>query len=236
MIAALRIKNEARWIQRCLDSMRGLASPVYVFDDHSADETVAICEAAGCVVIESPFDGLDEARDKDHLLRVLYDAGHLNEWVLMIDGDEAVAPGSAEKILAACGSGRTLAYSPRVRYLWDTEDQIRVDGVYGRFARPSVFWLTPNLTFRQTNGGTNFHCSNVPGQLIHVEQRIDADLLHYGYLHREDRVRKWEWYVRKDPGNPVEDGYRHIVIGDVFPADSHFAHAGPLRLEALNAA
>lgn len=235
MIAALRIKNEARWIQRCLDSMRGLVSRVYIFDDHSTDATVEICAANGCVVIESPFEGLDEARDKDHLLQTLYDAGHENEWVLMIDGDEAVAPGSAEKILEACESGQASAYSPRILYLWDAENQVRMDGVYGRFARPSVFRLVAGMSFRRTNGGNNFHCSNVPAQLIRHEKRIEAALLHYGYMCREDRVRKWEWYCQRDPGNPVEDSYRHIVIGDVFPAESVFRHGGPLKLEALHA-
>lgn len=27
--------------------------------------------------------------------------------------------------------------------------------------------------------------------------------------------------------------YRHMVIGDVFPAESRFAHGGPLKIEDL---
>jgi hypothetical protein len=58
-------------------------------------------------------------------------------------------------------------------------------------------------------------------------------LLHYGYLHKEDRVRKFHWYNKIDPNNAFEDQYRHMVIGDVFPADSSFKWAGPLELRSL---
>jgi len=57
--------------------------------------------------------------------------------------------------------------------------------------------------------------------------------LHYGYMRPEDRLRKYEWYRNMDSGADLEDGYRHIVIGDIFPADSRFRYAGPLKLEAL---
>ena len=31
----------------------------------------------------------------------------------------------------------------------------------------------------------------------------------------------------------MEDGYRHMVVGDVFSSDSTFLHSGPLELKAL---
>jgi hypothetical protein len=46
-------------------------------------------------------------------------------------------------------------------------------------------------------------------------------------------VRKYEWYRNIDGENPVEDGYRHMVVGDIFPAESRFRYGGPLQLEAL---
>jgi hypothetical protein len=52
-------------------------------------------------------------------------------------------------------------------------------------------------------------------------------------MHKEDRIRKFEWYNEADPGNVREDGYRHMVVGDVFPAKARFQHGGPLALQSL---
>ena len=111
---------------------------------------------------------------------------------------------------------------------------MRTDKIYSEFRRPSLFRLTSrDLSFKRAGTGGNFHCSSSPVQLLSNIVPIDARLLHYGYLHREDRVRKYHWYNSKDPNNAFEDGYRHMVIGDIFPPESAFRWGGPLKLEAL---
>lgn len=229
MIGMLRVKNEARWIERVIGAMLPLCERVCVLDDHSIDGTRALCAAIpGVSVFDSPFFDLDETRDKNYLLGRI-DA-EWDEWILALDGDEILAPSAVAPIRAALTS-QAVALSMRVRYLWDREDQVRVDGVYGGFRRPSAFRAV-GTRFEATSACGNFHCGNVPLALQPRALAIDADLLHLGYLHREDRVRKYEWYNRQDPRNQNEDGYRHMVIGDVFPADSAFRWGGPLRLEA----
>lgn len=153
----------------------------------------------------------------------------------MIDGDEVMEPGKVEYLQTtmqrAIESGnavRALAFS--VLYLWDREDQIRVDGVYRSMSRVSAF--RPGKERFEATGGVNFHCGNCP-QAIRGRAHAGVSLLHYGYLDREDRLRKYEWYRAQDPNNISEDEYRHMVIGDVFPADSHFRHGGPLELRNL---
>jgi hypothetical protein len=125
------------------------------------------------------------------------------------------------------------SFALQVLYLWDREDQVRMDGGYSRFWRPSMFRLGEHQ-FQSTNAAGGFHCGNAPIAQQRVARRLfGAALLHFGYLHRADRLRKYEWYRGIDGGNPLEDGYRHMVIGDVFPAESRFRHGGPLQLEAL---
>jgi len=62
-----------------------------------------------------------------------------------------------------------------------------------------------------TPGG--FHCGNVPARAMLHALTIDAQLLHFGYMHAEDRERKYCWYNAIDPANPVEDRYRHVAAG-----------------------
>lgn len=231
IVGLMRVKNEARWIERCIRSILPACSRVIVMDDHSTDGTPEICSAIPAVEVhDSPFTGLDEARDKNWLLDQARDA----DWILMIDGDEMLEAGGAAKLskAAEAAAPRVKALAFRVLYLWDTEEQYRVDGVYGRLARASMF-RPGSHRFIPTGVGGNFHCGNVPLALQLDSLNPGLALLHFGYLHKGDRIRKYHWYREQDPNNKFEDGYRHMVIGDLFPAHSEFRHAGPLQLEAL---
>lgn len=231
-IGLLRVKNESRWIQRCISSILPVCDRIFVLDDHSEDETVSFCELFPKVtVFHSPFEGLDESRDKNFLLEKAME--FKPEWIVAIDGDEMLAPDSVEKLSAAMQQDAYPCLSLRVLYLWDREDQVRVDGVYGDFHRESVFRPT-GARFESNGNGGNFHCGNVPWALRQKRKVLsDVALLHFGYQHREDRERKYAWYNERDPGNFTEDEYKHVVIGDLFPADSHFMHGGPLQLRGF---
>lgn len=231
MIGLMRVKNEARWIERAIRSIRPICDRLLVMDDHSDDGTPELAYECGATVLDSPFSGLQEVRDKNWLL------GQANpepgEWALMIDGDEELI--DQPEILRAIEAPAARAYRLRILYLWNQENSVRVDGVYSRFTRPSLFRFQPGLSFGGTQAGSGFHCSNVPNALWPACRPCGARLLHYGYLHAEDRIRKYRWYSERDGGNRSEGGYKHMVVGDLFPADARFMHGGPLKLEALNA-
>jgi hypothetical protein len=113
-----------------------------------------------------------------------------------------------------------------------------VDGVYGRFYRPSLFRLmNRNFRFQSTPWGGNLHCASIPQEMLHCSAKTEIGLLHYGYLDRDLRLRKYEWYNRVDPNNYAEDCYRHMVQGDIpeVPPSMKLRHAGPLQFESLSA-
>lgn len=228
---AMRIKNEGRWIERCLRSLLACCDNVVILDDHSTDNTRDICKSFDRVAVyESPFNTLNEVIEKNYLLDLIRPS--CPEWVIMIDGDEEI-PAHCVEIIQRAKGVRSVALAFQVLYLWDSPDQIRTDGVYSRFWRPSMFRLTGHR-FCVTNAAGGFHCGNVPiAQQRSAERLAGSSLLHFGYMHREDRLRKYEWYNAQDPGNASEDFYRHVVIGDMFPPDSRFRHAGPLKLAPL---
>ena len=85
----MRVKNESRWIKRSIASIAPLCNAgILVLDDHSTDDTPDVARASGAKVWASTFEGLDEVRDKNFLMA----SAHLYaaDWVIMIDGDEAV--------------------------------------------------------------------------------------------------------------------------------------------------
>lgn len=254
----LRVKNEARWIRRVIESIQPVCDRIFVLDDHSTDGTPAICKQVHCDVFRSTFDSLDESRDKDWLLNKLYEAipeedQHWTKgnpaspyWALAIDGDEELVRGD-EKFIRQAALGRAHSYHLRIPYLWNDPKHIRVDRVYRRFenlGRPSLFRLM-NQAFRflRTPFGkgpdgspVNFHCSSIPQELLGGAQPCPARLMHWGYMNASDRLRKYQWYNVIDPNNEAEDRYRHIVQGDIpeIPAGAKLLHAGPLQLEAVS--
>ena len=237
LTAMLRVKNEARWIAEVLRSVLAVCDRVYVLDDHSTDDTGEICRSFGdrLRTYSSPFLGLDEVRDKNWLLDAIRLAGEA-EWILAIDGDELL--GNPEAVRASIAGGTSDNYALRVLYLWDRRDQMRVDGVYSNFWRPSLFRVRAGVNFRATSNRGNFHCGNVPQELARGAQRSDAFLLHFGYMDVRDRRRKFDWYNQHDPGNRVEDCYRHVIQGDPGgpAAELKLRHAGPLLLIPLQPA
>lgn len=229
----LRVKNEARWIRSVIQSALAVCERVYVMDDCSSDETAEICRSFGndVTVYSSPFNGLDESRDKNWLLDRIRHQGA--DWVLAIDGDELLLDPSC--VVDAVENGAAHCYSLRVLYLWDRRDRVRTDGVYGRFWRPSLFRLRQNDSFRSTRNGGNFHCGNVPQEFSGIQNRCPARLLHFGYMDAADRKRKFEWYNQHDPENLAEDCYRHMIQGDPGgpAAQLTLRHAGPLTLDTI---
>jgi O-antigen biosynthesis protein len=251
----LRIKNEAGWIERVLRAIQPVCERIIVLDDHSTDGTPEICRELGVELHMSRFSGIDESRDKDFLLTLAYEGmerryrngDHTSpHWALMVDGDEVLHDADQNLVRQLTMQPDIHAWAFRVLYLWDSEKQWRTDGVYGRFRRPSMFRLMNEaFRFQRTHFGlrvgrngeecANFHCSSVPQEMLHHARHCEARLLHLGYMNREDRIRKWDWYNSVDPGNEAEDCYRHCVQGDVpeIPAFARLKHAGPLVLETL---
>lgn len=87
IVGALRVKNEGRWLGEVLDALKPVCRHLFVFDDRSTDDTVTVAKAHGGYVIQTPFDGLNEARDKTFLSRQIINFIGVGHWVLMIDGD-----------------------------------------------------------------------------------------------------------------------------------------------------
>lgn len=245
-VGMYRIRNEAKWIEEVIASAFPLCERVFVLDDNSIDGTFEICRAMDqekVTVFRSPYKDLDETRDKNYLYNKILEAYSPNEhgqtwpnWICCIDGDE-VFDERAEKIIRkAALKTKANALSLRIYYLWDRPDQIRVDGVYADFHRPSIFRvINPAFRWKQTPWKGNLHCSSIPQEFLGQTEEIEAVLWHYGYITAEIRLAKWEWYNRVDPGNKEEDEYLHMLIGDLdeLPADSTTKWAGPLELREI---
>ena len=233
----LRVKNESRWIERVIKSIKPLCNAgVFVLDDHSTDNTVELSEHAGARILKSKFTGINETRDKNYLLNHIM-AMESPDWILHIDGDEELEPAGIDTIRQAIDSNLATSYALQVLYLWNDEHTIRTDGIFGNFARASLFATRYtsgvfNPTIHGQGTAANLHCTNVPADMTMSALPIPARLIHYGYIDRDMRLKKWDFYNTIDPDNVIEDRYRHAVTGDIpeVPATIKTKWAGPLML------
>jgi glycosyltransferase involved in cell wall biosynthesis len=82
--------DEERHIERCIESVRGIASRVLVVDSGSNDRTCAIARGLGAEVLEHPF--------VSHARQINWGLDHADittKWVMRLDADEYVTPGLA---------------------------------------------------------------------------------------------------------------------------------------------
>ena len=76
------VKDEARMIERCLESARAVADQLVVVDTGSSDATPQLATRAGAEVYHHPWRG-DFSEARNHSLSYARGA-----WVLILDGDE----------------------------------------------------------------------------------------------------------------------------------------------------
>jgi len=115
------VRNEARNLPRCLESLRGVAE-VYVIDSQSTDRTAEIARSFGAKVVQFYYHG-GWPKKRQWALNAM---PFVSDWVLLLDADEIVTPEVAEEIrqaiqsphfdgyyiaLRMCFLGRTLKHS-----------------------------------------------------------------------------------------------------------------------------
>jgi hypothetical protein len=263
-----RIRNEGRWIRRCLERTFLVAKTVVIWDDGSNDNTYTECVAAvghGVHVntksnvhvsvfsrpdgselhyLESPFRfrqpdwppphlrkfQVNEIRDKNALWEYVK-ACVGGKYFVCQDGDEMLSRrlvAEWHQVSALLDNRYDIVHLPLV-YLWDSEGQRRVDGIYGdiepgglaRLNFPRVFttlrWTEQDIFdshfgWQGSKGG--FHCGSIPkAQAMNnmVATSVIWPIVHFGYIDDELRQSKFKFYNQIDPSNVVEGEYKHVI-------------------------
>ena len=87
--------NSAASIGRTIRSLKGLSDDIHVVDSFSSDDTIAICEAAGCKVIQHPFANYSAQRNW-----AIDNLPLAHDWQLHVDADEELTPALRSAIAA----------------------------------------------------------------------------------------------------------------------------------------
>lgn len=281
-VAMLRVKNEERFITRCLTSIFQVCKTIVIFDDGSSDDTEIsalqtlygadyqrimesneevqfeqeIKKPFGWIFsyndsqdilrvlhfIKSPFtdavrekERTNEVRDKNFLwayVKTCIDAKH----ILAMDGDEMLSKALIrhwQEAINLLENGIDVLAFPFI-FLWDGENQRRIDGGYADEQHPRLFTIKRqteqdlfNQHFAWQGNAGGFHCGSIPRESFSPNGKLANKvfrypIVHFGYIDDSIRQRKFQFYSRIDPNNKAEGEYLHIIgqrnchqLGDV---------------------
>ena len=166
------VRNEARNLPRCLQSLAG-AGEVYVIDSQSSDDTIAIAQSHGAKVVQFYYAGGWPKKRQWAMdtLPLAYD------WILLLDADEVLTPELQLEIrqLLSCADGN----EPQFGAYWIP----RLNLYFGRWIRHGGFYPDHKLRlFRRgaarLSEGVGPHSTP---QFAGPRGTLKGDMLHYAY-------------------------------------------------------
>jgi tetratricopeptide (TPR) repeat protein len=124
------VKNEAKHLPRCLESVRGVVDEVVLVDTGSTDDTVAVAQRCGARVFHFPWrEDFSAARNEAN-------RHARGKWILSLDADEALTREARRKLRPLLTDERYVAYLLNIRSpLKDARGQAAVINAWPRLFR-----------------------------------------------------------------------------------------------------
>jgi len=168
LTVCLITKNEERFLDRCLESIRDIAQQIIVMDTGSTDRTVEIAQQHGVEVFSFAWcDDFSAARNAA-LERATGD------WILMLDADEELLPDQREKLRKLMQGVSAMAF--RLPMIDEGREEEGVSYV------PRLFRNAPGLFYTGCVHEHVFLSVEVRRQEWGLSNKLgDATLLHHGY-------------------------------------------------------
>lgn len=192
------VKNEARLIKQCLESVKELVRQMVIVDTGSSDDTVRLAKEAGAEVYHHPWEGHFSIA-RNHSLRYA-----TQPWILILDGDEILPSDAAETLRSLeLGTEGPEAYEfTIVNFTTDRADE-----------RESSLQHQVRLFKRSVNHG---YAGLIHNQLLHLKEQRPLQhhtsvvrVLHYGYTpsvwaqqRKDERLSMLEAAAEAEPHHP----------------------------------
>ena len=106
---AMIVRDESKFLDGCLESVRGIAEEIVVVDTGSTDDTPAIARRHGAAVFSVPWRN-DFAAARNASLEHC-----TGDWILVLDADERLAAGQEEQLRSSLARAEAAAYLVLVR-------------------------------------------------------------------------------------------------------------------------
>lgn len=211
------VKDGAKYMTRLLIQYSNLCDQIFILDDRSSDNVKEICGRFPKVHYfrndEEPFHGGRNWRDIYSKLEL---SNRWFDWVIGLDADELFEEGSEKKLynLLEGTSKDVNAWSFPMLYLWNDEKHYRADTEWYKTVRAvRVFrYFKDKLPVN-----TPRHATSLPENIGKIANCDSINILHFGYMDKEDRIKKYNYYKNRDKDmiESGKDNYLHMLEHDI---------------------
>lgn len=174
--------NEERNIERCLESLSGIASEVIVVDSGSTDGTESICRQYGARFVHHDWEGFSCQKNFAETLAT-------GDWILSLDADEQVGEVLLDSIIELLGKG------PHEGEVYSMN---RLTNFCGHWIRHCGWY--PDTKVRLWQRGTARWEGDVHEQLVFSKPvktlQLKGDLLHYSYYTLDELATRQAHYYQ----------------------------------------
>ena len=195
--------NEQKNIDRCLNSLKGIADEIVVVDSFSTDKTQEICSKYSVRFEQHPFEGYSEQKSYATQLCT-------HELILSLDADEVLSPELEQSILKVKQQALVGGYSFN-RATFFCGQHIKHCGWY------------PDVNIRMWKNAKGKWTGNKVHEKLVLEdglavQRLSGDLLHYSYYSIEEHIAQINKYSTLSALKKFEKGQKSSLFAIiVFP-------------------
>lgn len=197
--------NEENKIERCLESLLGVADEIIVVDSFSSDGTEAICAKYPVVFMKKAFEGYIAQKNY-----AVDQASH--DYILSLDADEVLSEKLKASILAA-----------KRNWSYDGYSVNRFNNYCGKWIRFCGWY--PDRKIRLWDRRKARWSGEDPHDKVLLAgervKRLDGDLLHYAYFSVDEHLRQMHKFAEVAAKAKYRNGKRpifliHVVLNPMF--------------------
>jgi SAM-dependent methyltransferase len=214
ILALVPVRDEMRYLPDLLENLQGQVDGVIALDDGSTDGSRGFLESHPFVTeLRTVPPGTQEYMEDGRNHLALLDAawGHDADWLLGIDADERLERDfrrRAEAEIDRAEAAGEIAFWVPFRQLWDSRDQVRMDGDWAERRKACLFKADRTAQFEKRR----LHSIWAPWPPPNGEYpTADLRLYHLRTIEAEDRRARAERYETIDPDRVWQEaGYDHL--------------------------
>ena len=218
LLALLACRNEVERLPGWLASVAPHVDGVIALDDGSTDGSAELLaerpEVLELIRVPPGRPAWDEVGNHRQLVAAALRQG--GGWAIVLDADERVEVdfrARAERVIRRGSLLGFSAYAVKMRELWDSPHEYRVDGLWGNKGPPRLFRLREDHRFDTKP----LHASKAPLQARTVRgtvPRADLVVYHLKMIHPGDREARRERYEQADPDARWQPGVGYAYLTD----------------------
>ncbi|MCU7497220.1 MAG: glycosyltransferase [Ignavibacteria bacterium] len=212
------VKNEEKYLQECLDSVKDIAGEIVVVDTGSTDRTIEIAERAGARVYN--FDWVNDfSAARNYAL-----SKSTGDWILYLDADERLSQKSHKELKSIISSKKKEAYFCIVNSIGSAAQKSNKM----RYAR--LFRNEKSIKFSGSIHEQIIHSLQNEGYLL---KDSDIEIIHLGYDISYEGLKEKarrnlsyllnEYERKKDPYTVFQLAQTYAVLNDKPNAAKYFS-------------